>query len=183
MKTTIIILAILIVGVAALNLLGGFFVREVIQEPVLVESLETSNGTGLGKPALYFELPDLAGNTIKSSDFLGVPVVLTFWTTWNSAAADQIKILDDYVRKNNEILFKIITISGQEDKSVVTNFMNRGGYKIEVLLDESGAITESYQARNLPTTYFLDEKGMLQEIFIGILSERQLVKKAESLLE
>lgn len=183
MKTTIIISTILIVGVAALNLLGGFFVREVIQEPTLVESLETVDGTDLGKPAPYFELPDLEGTTIKSSDFLGTPTIVTFWTTWNSAAADQIKIFDDYARKNDGILFKIITISGQEDKSVVTNFMNRGGYKIEVLLDESGAITEAYQARNLPATYFLDTKGMLREVFTGILSEKQLVKKAESLLE
>ncbi len=179
MKTTTTILAILIVGVVALNLLGGFFVREVIQEPALVEPLETVSGTDVKKPTPYFELPDLAGNKIKSSDFFGAPTVVSFWTTWNPAAADQIKIFDDYLRKDSRNLFNVVAISSQEDRSVVANFISRGGYEIEVLLDESGAITEAYQARNLPITYFLDEKGILRDVFIGILSEKQLVEKAE----
>ena len=179
MKSAAVMLVILIAGMMALNLLGGFFVREVIQEPMLVESLETVSGTDLERSVPYFELLDLEGNKIKSSDFLGTPAVLTFWTTWNVAAADQVKIFDDYLRKDSRNLFNVIAISSQEDRSVVANFISRGGYEIKVLLDESGAITETYQAWNLPTTYFLDERGILREVFIGILSEKQLVEKAE----
>lgn len=183
MKVIIITILILVSGVVALNLSGRFFIPEVIQESTLTESPEIIDTVGVEKPAPFFDLSDLTGKTIKSSDFLGVPTIVTFWTTWNSIATDQIQILDAVERNDTRNLFKIVAISSQEDKSAVNTFVSRGGYTVDVLLDESGAITEIYQARSLPATYFLDKKGVIREVFIGVLSEKQLVEKIEKLFE
>lgn len=182
MKHFSIILLIFVVGVAALSALSESFIHEVLQDPVFSEPPVVVDGASLKKQAPYFELFDLEGKKVKSSDFMGTPTVLTFWTTWNPSATDQIKILDDYARKDSEKLFNIVTISSQEDTSAVTAFIRRGGYEVEVLLDESGAITKMYRARNLPVTYFIDKKGVLSEVFVGILTEKQLVEKVERLL-
>lgn len=182
MKIVGITLLALVGGMMALNLLGRFFIQEVIQESTFAESSDAVREVDATSAASHFELPDLRGETIALSDFLGAPVVVTFWTTWNPSATDQIRILDEVARNSTRDLFAIVAISSQEDKSAVNSFMSRGGYEVQVLLDESGAVTEAYQARNLPATYFLDKEGVLREVFIGVLSEQQLVEKAESLL-
>lgn len=180
-RKIIFIIIIFVVGVLTLNLIGRIFIGEVTQD-VDIQDNRPMSTIEMNGVVPYFELPDVKGDTIKLSDFLEVPIVLTFWTTWNAAAADQIKIFDDYLRKDSRGLFKIIAVSSQEDKSVVNNFISRGGYEIEVLLDASGVVTDAYHARSLPTTYFIDTKGILRDVFVGVLSEAQLVEKAEILL-
>lgn len=175
------------VGLLVLSQIGGLLVTEVIKE-VKVEERGAVSEAGLGKPAPNFELPDLASQKIKLSDYLGAPLVLTFWATWNNSAADQIKILDDLQKSDfgglQEVgILKIIAISSQEDKSAVSSFIKRGGYKVTVLLDETGEVTDRYQARSLPATYFVDKDGALRDVFIGILSEKQLVEKAEKIIQ
>lgn len=188
MKTSngvkLIITAIIIAaaGVLVLSRVGNLFISEVTKE-IKIEERGAVLEAGIGKPAPHFELSDLEGNNKKLSDFLGSPLILTFWTTWNTVSADQIKILDDYSHGDSKNLFKIITISSQEDKSVIANFIGRGGYKINVLLDDVGIATGAYKARNLPATYFIDKNGIIQDIFIGILSKSMLVDKAEQLLK
>lgn len=163
---------------------GNFLVAEVIKE-VAIEKREEVLDAKIGKPAPYFELFDLNGVKVKSTDFLGKPLAIIFWTSWNAESADQIKILDDYllespIAKSGVVHF--LTINSQEDKSAVLSFITRGNYKVRALLDESGEITEKYDARSLPASYFIDKEGVLKEVFIGVLGEKILVEKIEKLL-
>lgn len=188
LKVVLAVAIVIIAGVFLLYALGGSLISEVTKEVVIEERGQiAAAGIGppageAGKPAPFFELPDLAGHKTKVTDFLGTQLVLTFWTTWNGNSTDQIKIFDDYLRKDTRNLFKIIAISSQEDKSAVANFVNRGGYKVQILLDETGSASEKYQARNLPVTYFIDKDGVLRDIFVGILLEKTVVDKIEQLL-
>ncbi len=176
-KWAAVVLAVLVAGVFLLNFSGGGFVKELTQEVVL-EKKESLSAV-LGKPAPYFEL-----NNAKVTDFLGAPLVVTFWATWNGASTDQIKILDDYLIKNRENLFKILAVSSQEDKSAVSSFIKRGGYqKIKILLDDRGKVTDAYKARSLPVSFFIDKEGVIKDIFIGVLSEKMLVEKAEKIIK
>lgn len=170
-------------GLMALSLSAKYLIREVVQE-IDIERAAIIDRAEINQPLPFFELKDLEGNWHKSSDLIGMPAVIIFWTTWNQVSADQIKILDDYLRKdlNRQDLFKIAAINSQEDKSVVNNFIKRGGYQVRVLLDDSGAVGELYGARNLPATYFIDKDGMIRDVYIGILSERALLEKAEAIL-
>lgn len=178
----IIIVSTVFFGLLLLYFSGKFFLTEITKEIEVKESREVV-ATGIGKPLPFFELDDLDEKKNKSTDFLGTPLVLTFWTTWNQASADQIKILDDYLRKDSNNLFNIISISSQEDKSVVANFVKRGGYKVKVFLDESGMITDVYRARVLPVTYFADKDGILKEVFVGALSEKMILERIENVLK
>jgi len=174
-------------GALLLNFAGRVLISEVIRE-VTIDKREEPSDAKLGISAPYFELENLDGKKVKITDFLDKPLVLMFWTAWNGASADQIKILDDFQKSDFnqpliEVGLHIITINSQEDKSIVANFVSRGGYKVETLLDESGAVTELYGARNLPVAYFIDKDGVIKEIFIGVLNEKMLVEKSEKLYE
>jgi len=131
--------------------------------------------------APYFELENLQGGKVKVSDFLGKPVVLVFWTTWNVLSVDQIRILTE-VELPREVQLQIITINSQEDRSVVSSFVERGDYDIEVLLDESGAVGEMYKIKTLPVMYFLDKDGNVADIYVGLLDAEAIVEKVGEIL-
>ncbi len=137
----------------------------------------------LDKRAPYFDLPNLSGSRTTLSDFENQPTLLVFWSTGNSEAADQIKILDDYVAKRTgDSLVKIVTISTQEEKSAVASFMRRGGYGATVLVDGSGSVGESYNIKNLPTLYFLDREGIVRSVHAGLMSEAAIATEVETIL-
>jgi len=170
-----------IFGIIVLNVVGRLFIREIVQEVTLAGARVEVSVANIGKQAPYWQLADLAGQQITLSDFLGEPTILTFWTSWNQTSADQIKIFDEFLAKDSKMLITVVTINNQEDMGVVSNFMRRGGYKVSVLLDESGAVGEKYNLKTLPVTYFIDKDGIVRDIFSGSLSEEMLLERIEIL--
>lgn len=179
-KWILITLIIIIVGIFILQIVGKLFIKEIVQDIVIEEPKQIS-GVVVGEQAPHFELADFVGKKTALSDFFGQPVVLTFWTSWNSMAVDQINIYDRFL-SSNDPLFTIITVNNQETRNVVSQFMRRGAYQVTVFLDESGAVGELYEIRNLPTTYFLDADGIIQDVFVGILSEKLLLDKVQTII-
>jgi peroxiredoxin len=181
-KRILIVIGAIVIMFFVLHFAGNIFIKEIVQN-VAPKTYENKNtAVELDKEAPFFELPDLSGNKVKLSDYLGSPLVITFWAAWNQTSADQIGILDDILSKNKSMLFKVITVNNQEDKSAVQSFVKRGGYKLNVLLDEKGAIGELYQAINLPVSYFLDKDGAIKDIFVGVLNEKMLIDKSEAII-
>ena len=183
LKWGLIVLAIIVPGIFLLNMVGKAFIQEIVQEVSIKEEERKAFGIGIDEKAPHWELFDLEGNSVKLSDFLGEPLVITFWAGWNSMSADQIKIFDEYVSQNKKGLFEIVSINNQEDKSIVLNFIQRGGYQVPVLLDETGEVGELYKVRTLPITYFLDKNGIIKDVFAGALSKEMLVEKVQKIIQ
>ncbi|MDO8264960.1 MAG: TlpA disulfide reductase family protein [Candidatus Parcubacteria bacterium] len=131
-----------------------------------------------------FELPDIEGKKIKLGDYKGKNIILTFWTTWNPAAQDQIAVLERYYQRiKNEKDVLLLTINNQEDKSVVSGFIRRGEYTLPVLLDSNGKVGELYKISALPATYFINQEGRVKEIYIGVLNEEEIKNKVGQLYQ
>ena len=73
-------------------------------------------------------------------------------------------------------------MNSQEDKSVVKNLIDRGGYNVPVLLDSTGEAGEVYGVVTLPTSFFIDGKGIIREVYIGIMSQKMIGDKGEQIL-
>ncbi|OHB20754.1 MAG: hypothetical protein A2854_00525 [Parcubacteria group bacterium RIFCSPHIGHO2_01_FULL_56_18] len=148
------------------------------------EDAQSQGSDLVGKTAPYFDLPDMEGNYMQISDFTDTPLVLVFWATWNDQAADQMHILDEYLTSipQEQQLVTIITIDSQEEKSVISSFMRRGGYRVRTLIDARGAVSEAYRIKSLPTTYFIGRDGIIRDAYAGLMSERMFVDKVEKIL-
>ena len=180
-KFVLIISVIAVLGVVILGMVGDVLISEVVTEVDLKEEKKVY-GIKSGEHAPFWDLEDIEGNIVLLSDFLGRPLVLTFFTTWNETSTDQIKIFDDYLSGDGGSVFKIVAISNQEDRSVVLNFYRRSSPGITILLDESGEMGERYRIRTLPVTYLIDKNGIVQDVFVGVLSAPELVEKVESII-
>jgi peroxiredoxin len=144
-----------------------------------------SDTTLVGARAPYFDLPDIAGNHHSVSDFSDTPLMIVFFATWNQAAADQIKILDDYLaaHADDESLVRIIAINTQEERSIVSSFIRRGGYRVETLIDAQGSVAEAYRIKSLPTAYFLDANGMVRSTYAGVMNAKAIESNIEDVLK
>jgi hypothetical protein len=93
--------------------------------------------------------------------------------------------MDDYISSKSiqGSLVKIIAVDSLEDESVVSSLMKRGDYNVPTTLDTTGDVSNSYNIKSLPTTYFIDKDGIVREIYTGILSESVIVDKVENLLK
>lgn len=55
----------------------------------------------------------------------------------------------------------MITISVEETRETVQDFMQEYGYSFEVLLDERGSVSFQYMVRSHPTKFLIDPKGKI----------------------
>jgi peroxiredoxin len=189
------IIAALLAGIFLLRSASRSLVTELTPGPA-AETIEDEGERPLDAtraeltPAPHWELPDLAGTRVRLSDYLGRPLTITFWNTWHPLAVDQLAALENYVRDIapcgagpcESALVDAVTIVSQEDTGLVRAFARRGGYRVTILLDQSGAVLELYRAHAVPVTFFITRTGAVAERFIGVLSEEQLRAKAEQLL-
>ena len=138
----------------------------------------------VGSVASFFDLPDVNHSRIRLSDFQGKPLIVFFWSTWDSNSSDQVKIFDDFIKTQSisDGLF-VVGIDSQEDFSIGSSFVRRGGYSVPVVVDSSGATTENYGVKGLPTVFFIDRDGVIRDVWSGVLSVRQIVDKAEVILK
>ena len=185
--TSFVVILILAASFALIFFAAKNIIPNIVGNTVINNEISTStlNQKLIGNKAPFFDLSDLSGNRVRLDSFLNYPVILVFWATWNQSSTDQIKIIDDYLSNNNvhSNLIKIIAIDSLEDISVAKSFIKRGDYTVNVALDTTGGISNAYDIKSLPTTYFIDRDGIVREIYTGILSENAIVVKVESILK
>jgi peroxiredoxin len=85
----------------------------------------------------------------------------------------------------NEQGFTILAINAtnQDNLSAVEDFILEHELTFPVLLDTQGDVSRLYQLRSLPTSFFVDAEGIIQEVIIGgPMSEALLLTRIENLL-
>lgn len=116
-----------------------------------------------------FELTDLNGDPIRLSDYRGQTVILNFWATWCKPCEEEMPLLEQYYQEYSDDLV-ILAVNYNESRSFVEPFVNDLVLTFPVLLDEDGAVVRQFYVRSFPTTYFVDEKGVIRAQHIGPLT-------------
>jgi len=124
-------------------------------------------GTNPGDQAPDFTLNSLYGKEIKLSGLQGKKVFLNFWATWCGPCRSEMPDIEK-LNENHENI-EILAINIREEKGQVLEFVMKNGYTFPIALDRNGKIANKYQARGIPTTYILDENGIVMEKHTGVL--------------
>jgi thiol-disulfide isomerase/thioredoxin len=132
----------------------------------------TTNGgtTGppeIGKLAPDFELDTLDGQTLVLSQLKGRPVLLNFWATWCGPCRYEMPFLQQIDQEWPEEELLLLTVNIQESSSQVTQFLQSQGLSFTVLLDSDSKVAQRYNIHGIPTTFFIDSGGVIQNIKVG----------------
>lgn len=139
---------------------------------------------GFLAPDFTLNTPD--GETVTLSGLRGQAVLLNLWATWCPPCRAEMpaiqKLYDEYKEQGFVVL--AVNMTYQDNPLAVQPFLQENNLTFPVLLDETGDMARDYELRSLPSSFFINRDGIIQEVVIGgPMSEALLRTRIESILE
>lgn len=166
-------LRVAILGVLLLALVFALY-SSFVKDPNVVKA---------GYDAPNFSLPQLNGPALKLSDLRGKAVVLNFWGTWCDPCKAEMPALQQKYEENKEKGLVVIGVNIGETPVAVNSFVDSYQISFPILLDRNLQITKMYRIGPIPTTFFIDRDGEIEEIFVGQMNEAIISQKVAKILE
>jgi cytochrome c biogenesis protein CcmG/thiol:disulfide interchange protein DsbE len=138
-----------------------------------------------GFQAPDFELSTLDGDTIVLSELRGKAILLNFWATWCPPCRSEMPAMQQVSADYDDNKFVVLAVNNtqQDSREAVEAFILERELTFPVLLDNNGDVAARYQVHSMPTTFFIDPDGIIQEVVIGgPMSEALLRTRVESLI-
>jgi cytochrome c biogenesis protein CcmG/thiol:disulfide interchange protein DsbE len=119
-----------------------------------------------------FALENLKGESVRLSDLRGKVVVVNFWATWCIPCVEEMPSFQEF--QNQYPDFVMLGIDQQEGLEQVRTFLEGKGIEYQILLDYNAKVAGSYKVFMLPTTFFIDQDGMIRFRHYGIMTPDQM---------
>jgi len=140
-------------------------------------SPSSAQGVEVGNLAPDFQLPNLDGQTVSLSNLQGKPVLINFWATWCSPCRGEMPYIQEIYEEWSDKGLVVLTINIGESPSQVEKFMESQQLSLPVLLDTKQATAREYNIVGIPTTFFIDKDGIIQEKIIGAFQSKTQIEK------
>ena len=138
----------------------------------------------VGDTAPNFSLKQLDGTEAKLSDLRGQAVILNFWGSWCGPCKNEMPELERHYQQFKDEGLVVVGVNVAESPITVQQFVDQVGVTFPIWLDQKGKeVTKLYKVGPLPTTFFIDRKGKVADIFIGEMKEHTLKPRIAKILE
>jgi len=154
-------LAALVVAVAV----GGWY---VLQQPAATTGSPAI--AQLGAPAPQITLPVVGGGTSNLAADRGKVVLVNFWATWCEPCKSEMPGLQQLATELHDQPFRLYSVDLQEDAAAIQAFQQQYGLDLYAVIDEDGSATRAYGVRALPSTFLIDQNGVLHLQRLGPLA-------------
>ena len=139
-----------------------------------------------GFTAPDFTLDLLDGGQLTLSELRGHPVVLNLWASWCLPCRKEMPAIEKvYQRYKDAGLIVIgLNMTSQDSEADVSTFVQELGLKFPIVLDRDGSVQIRYQLLGLPSTFFIDQRGIIRSVIVGgPMSEATIQSNIEDLLQ
>ena len=119
----------------------------------------------IGKKASDFTLQTLTDERFNLAEQHGRPIFLNFWATWCPPCLAEMPDM----QKLQQTLGDSILIVGIDNESAdtVREFVQDRGYTWTFVLDPDNEVARTYDVSGIPTSVFIDAKGVIVRQFVG----------------
>lgn len=179
----------LALGIVLLAILAAIFaIENPFSASPIVEQTSTSGlsvGTDVGFQAPSFKLKGLNIGEFEASNYRGKPVVVNFWATWCPYCVSEMPVFERIHREYGDKIV-IVGINRAESVSRQTDFLSNelpADITYPLLLDSLDSVARAYGVVAMPTTFFLDEDGVIVKKKIGELTYDEMNQIVTEVLE
>lgn len=138
-----------------------------------------------GFPAPDFTLDTLDGPPLTLSDLRGQVVIINLWTSWCPPCREEMPAIERVYQENKGRGLTVLAVNStvQDSESAAAAFAREYALTFPILLDRDGAVSRRYRLQALPTTYFVDRRGIIRSVVPGgPMSDTLIQSKIEDLL-
>jgi thiol-disulfide isomerase/thioredoxin len=130
-----------------------------------------------------FEAETLDGQVIKINHTLNRPLIITFWATWCIPCQIEMPLLQAaYQTYHDEQLLVIGINTGVENSLAdIQTWLSAYTIQFPIVIDTFQELQAIYNVRGVPTTFFIDRHGQIQEVLVGGFGSKDLAKGLEAI--
>ncbi len=158
---------------------------------VALSANTTSATNKTSAPQAGFSAPDFTlktpgGEEYTLSELKGNAVLVNLWATWCPPCRAEMPAIEKMYQEYKDQGFVVLAVdmTYQDDPANIAPFIKKYNLTFPILLEETGDVGAAYQLRSLPSSYFINRAGIIQEVVIGgPMSEALLRTRIEQILK
>jgi cytochrome c biogenesis protein CcmG/thiol:disulfide interchange protein DsbE len=143
-------------------------------------SKEQTWKTGTRAPEI--SVLDLNEKTVKLSDFMGQVVIVRFWATGCKACVAGMPVLDEFSKPYRDKGLTVLAVNMGNSKPLVQAFAKGLKLTYPVFQDPALIAAKKYGVRAVPSTYFIDRKGVARSFAVGEITKEKFDETVGKLL-
>ncbi len=131
-----------------------------------------------------FTLQTFHGKQVMLSTLRGKVVVVNLWASWCPPCRAEMPALDKVYQENRAAGLEVLAVNAtnQDTEAAARAYAEQLGLSFPVLLDPGGDVGRRYLLRALPTTFFVDRRGVIRSVVVGgPMSEALIASKVQDL--
>jgi cytochrome c biogenesis protein CcmG, thiol:disulfide interchange protein DsbE len=158
-------------GAVVAAVAAGSVVWFALQQPAPAQSTDTAPALARpGAPAPQIALPVVGGGTSDLSADRGKVVLVNFWATWCEPCKSEMPGLQRLADELRQQPFRLYSVDLQEEAPQIEAFEQQYGLSLYALIDADGDVVRAYGVRALPSTFLIDQRGILHLQRLGQLA-------------
>jgi len=161
-KVPVALLAVLVVGLAAAELLSG----------------SADKRPRRAAPALPASA--LAGRPVTLAGLRGRPAIVHFWASWCGPCITEAPELASLPAQLGSRA-TLVGVDWSDSRSHAVAFVRKHHWRFPVLEDHNGKVGNRYRLAGLPTTFLLDSDGRIVKQLTGPQTARNLLARVSEL--
>lgn len=132
----------------------------------------------VGDKAPDFKLTQISKNneleTVQLSELKGKGVMLNFWATWCKPCEAEMPYMQQLYPEYKEKGIEIVAVSLDSTELVIDRFIDKYDLTFPIPHDKTGEIRDLYKVGPIPSTFFINPDGEIEEFVSGALSLESL---------
>jgi cytochrome c biogenesis protein CcmG, thiol:disulfide interchange protein DsbE len=177
----ILMLAVLLGGLGLIwaSRAGSLPAASAPTPPVLADQAPAPE---VGRMAPDFTLVTADGTQVTLSELRGQVVLINVWATWCPPCRAEMPAIQAAYERYAPEGFTVLAVNVGEDPATVSAYMRDVGLSFAAPLDRDGAVSLNYRVTAMPSSFFVDRRGVIRSIYRGPMSHGVISGSLEQLL-